>query len=84
MRVANGIPLGCSLLLPVGTVNCIRTLKAAHLAVNAQQQFTQLTYLDVSFGQLDALSPLRFFPNLDTLVADQNCFRSLSMVLFPL
>jgi hypothetical protein len=27
--VAKGIPLGCSLLLPVDTVNCIQTLKAA-------------------------------------------------------
>jgi hypothetical protein len=27
-RVTNGIPLGCSLLLPVGTVNCVQTLKA--------------------------------------------------------
>jgi hypothetical protein len=25
--VTNGIPLGCSLLLPVGTVNCVATLK---------------------------------------------------------
>ena len=28
MRVINGIPLGSSLLLPVCTVNCIKTLKA--------------------------------------------------------
>jgi hypothetical protein len=28
MRVANGIPLGSSLLLPVCTVNCVQTLKA--------------------------------------------------------
>jgi serine/threonine protein kinase len=27
MRVTNGIPLGCPLLLPVGTVNCVETLK---------------------------------------------------------
>jgi hypothetical protein len=27
MRVANDIPLRCSLLLPVGTVNCVKTLK---------------------------------------------------------
>jgi hypothetical protein len=26
-RVINGIPLGCSLLLPVGTVNCVQILK---------------------------------------------------------
>jgi hypothetical protein len=26
-RVTNGIPLGCSLLLPVSTVNCVQTLK---------------------------------------------------------
>jgi alpha-mannosidase II len=28
MRVTNGIPLGCSLLLPADTVNCVQTLKA--------------------------------------------------------
>jgi hypothetical protein len=28
MRVTNGIPLGCSRLLPVDTVNCVQTLKA--------------------------------------------------------
>jgi hypothetical protein len=27
MRATNGIPLGCLLLLPVGTVNCVQTLK---------------------------------------------------------
>jgi hypothetical protein len=27
MRATNGIPLGCSLLLPVDTVNSVRTLK---------------------------------------------------------
>jgi hypothetical protein len=26
-RVPNGIPLGCLLLLPVDTVNCVQTLK---------------------------------------------------------
>jgi hypothetical protein len=28
MRATNGIPLGSPLLLPVGTVNCVQTLKA--------------------------------------------------------
>jgi hypothetical protein len=28
MRVTNGIPLGCSLHLPIGIVNCVQTLKA--------------------------------------------------------
>jgi hypothetical protein len=32
MRVTNGIPLGCSLLLPVGTVICLQTLKALSTA----------------------------------------------------
>jgi hypothetical protein len=27
-RVTNGIPLGCLLMLPVDTVNCVQTLKA--------------------------------------------------------
>jgi hypothetical protein len=31
MRVTNGIPLGCSLLLPVDTVICVQTLKAVYL-----------------------------------------------------
>jgi hypothetical protein len=33
MRVTNGIPLGCSLLLPVDAVNCVQTLKAYAAAV---------------------------------------------------
>jgi hypothetical protein len=28
-RVSNGIPLGCPRVLPVHTVNCVQTLKAA-------------------------------------------------------
>jgi hypothetical protein len=28
MRVTNGIPLGSTFLFPVGTVNCVQTLKA--------------------------------------------------------
>jgi hypothetical protein len=31
MRATNAIPLGCSRLLPVGTVNCAQTLKATML-----------------------------------------------------
>jgi hypothetical protein len=34
-RVTNGIPLGSSLLLPVDTVNCVQTLKAHNLLVDA-------------------------------------------------
>jgi hypothetical protein len=29
VRVHNGIPLGCSLLSPVGTVNCVHILKGS-------------------------------------------------------
>jgi hypothetical protein len=32
MRVTNGIPLGSSLLLPVGTVHCVQTLKVTALS----------------------------------------------------
>jgi hypothetical protein len=32
MRVTNGIPLGCSLLLPVGTVNHVATRKGSSCA----------------------------------------------------
>jgi hypothetical protein len=34
MHVTNGIPLGCPLLLPVGTVNCVQTLKVRCLGVH--------------------------------------------------
>jgi hypothetical protein len=34
MRVPNGIPMGCPLLLPVGTVNCAQTLKAVRVCMN--------------------------------------------------
>ncbi len=30
MRVTDGIPLGCSPLLPVDKVKCVQTLKASH------------------------------------------------------
>jgi hypothetical protein len=33
-RATNGIPLGCPLLLPVGTVNCVQTLKGVFLWAN--------------------------------------------------
>jgi hypothetical protein len=35
MRVINGIPLGCSPLLPVGTVNTVQTLKASRSSCRA-------------------------------------------------
>jgi hypothetical protein len=35
MRVTNGIPHGCPLFLPVHTVNCVQTLKAKELLVQA-------------------------------------------------
>jgi hypothetical protein len=34
MRATNVIPLGCSLLLPVGTVNCVQTLKGVVVSTN--------------------------------------------------
>jgi hypothetical protein len=39
MRVTNGIPLGCSLLLPVDTVNSVQTLKAAEVGMTAALLF---------------------------------------------
>ena len=33
IRVTNGIPLGSPLLLPVGTVNCVQTLKVLDIEV---------------------------------------------------
>jgi hypothetical protein len=38
MRVTNGIPLGSSLLLPVCTVNCVRTLKAHRICCPSTAQ----------------------------------------------
>jgi hypothetical protein len=40
MRVANSIPLGCPLFLPVHTVNCVQTLKveAAGGGVNGEYE----------------------------------------------
>jgi Na+/proline symporter len=36
MRGTNGIPLGCPLLLPVGTVNCVQTLKVLRVCKQVQ------------------------------------------------
>jgi hypothetical protein len=38
MRVTNGIPLGCSLLLPVHTVNSVQTLQVQHHALPASMR----------------------------------------------
>jgi hypothetical protein len=38
MRVTNGIPLGFPLLLPVGTVNCVQTLKVLRTEPTSQFQ----------------------------------------------
>ena len=40
--------------------------------------FARLTYLDISFGHLSNLSMLAAFPNLDTIIADQNEITSLT------
>ena len=42
------------------------------------QRCGQLTYLDISFGNLRSLSSLRRFTNLDTLVTDQNQLESMA------
>ena len=36
MHVINVIPRGCSLLLPVGTVNCVQTLKGFLLGMGIE------------------------------------------------
>ena len=43
MRLANAIPLGCSLLLLVGTVNCVQTLKAVIISKRADDAFGPAT-----------------------------------------
>jgi hypothetical protein len=43
MRVTNDIPLGCSFLLPVHTVNCVHTLKGR------QAQFAADVLVDLNF-----------------------------------
>jgi hypothetical protein len=49
-RVINGISLGCSLLLPVHTVNCVQTLKA-HPTVDSQVSSIEA---DVLSGKMTA------------------------------
>jgi hypothetical protein len=45
MRVTNGIPLGCPLLLPVGTVNCVATLKVISARVGSMTLVLRLSLL---------------------------------------
>jgi arginyl-tRNA synthetase len=45
MRVTNGIPLGCPLFLPVGTVNCVQTLKVYVAGATQDLHFRQLFHL---------------------------------------
>ena len=42
--MTNGIPLGCSLLLPVGTVNCVQTLKALDTMRSVNQELLASNY----------------------------------------
>jgi hypothetical protein len=51
MRVTNGILLECPLLLPVGTVNCVQTLKA-HLVVRSYcvLQMVRWPFFEQNFG----------------------------------
>jgi 5'-nucleotidase len=40
--VNNGIPLGCHLLLPIGTVNCVQTLKVVEALENGVSMYPKL------------------------------------------
>jgi hypothetical protein len=51
MRVTNGIPLGCSLLLPVDTVKCVQTLKAETFGWQFRGQHTVQAALKVMVHQ---------------------------------
>jgi hypothetical protein len=70
MRVSNGIPFGCSLVLPVGAVHCVQTLKVA--ATNLQIEAVLAKYqapgslVRCAFSDryLHSRTPLSFTPLL--------------------
>jgi hypothetical protein len=48
MRVTNGMPFGCRLLLTVATLNCVETLKASWIwaaDVNSSQHYAQFRHV---------------------------------------
>jgi hypothetical protein len=49
MRVTSGIPLGCSLVLPVDTANCVQTLKVMHVAQNPPITQEAAGWIDLHF-----------------------------------
>jgi serine/threonine protein kinase len=64
MRVTNSIPLGCSLLLPVGTINCAETLQVLLWALDANassrpksvEELTTHAFFDPRGGTVSVLS----------------------------
>jgi hypothetical protein len=52
MRVTHGILLGCSLLLSVGTVNCVQTLKANDRLLSPRSLQQMLSFHNFSHGTL--------------------------------
>jgi hypothetical protein len=51
-RVTNGIPLGCSLFLPVHTINCVQTLKAPEDYAKAKVQLSR-DEMTVALGKME-------------------------------
>jgi hypothetical protein len=54
--VTNGIPLGCSLLLPVGTVTCVQTLKGINHRHNWKQRWFKLTTFSLAYYENEEAS----------------------------
>jgi hypothetical protein len=62
MRVTNGNPLGCPLLLPVDTVNCVQTLKGMLTLPSGVA-----TWTDQSLANLNAVSIPNPHPNINPM-----------------
>jgi hypothetical protein len=60
MRVTNGILLGCPLLLPVGTVNCVQTLKASggQTTIESSMRTALIEHLnsEIVLGTIDSIT----------------------------
>jgi hypothetical protein len=71
MRVTNSIPLGCPLLIPAGTVNCVQPLQVHPKPENTRPKHSNLAHLDrlAAAGSLIPADPTKQMSAFDPTAA---------------
>jgi hypothetical protein len=84
MRVTNITPLGCSLVLPVGTVNCFQTLKAIQEIVelpNTHADKTVTTVSEYVVLTMNSVTTLKAIQEIVELHADNLTMNSVTALM---